>query len=52
MVPGLPVVQGVHHDVELFEPVSVVLILHDGPMQGVDGTLGSEPTRKNNKINV
>ena len=47
MVPSLPVVQGVHHDVELFEPVSVVLVLHDGPVQGVNGTLRGEPKRRN-----
>ena len=47
MVSGLSVVQGVHHDVELFEPVPVVLILHNGPVQGVNGTLRGEPMRRN-----
>ena len=53
VVPGLPVVQSVHHDVELFEPVPVVLVLHNGPVQGLNGTLGSEPTKQNNvKTNI
>ena len=50
VVPGLPVVQSVHHDVELLEPVPVVLVLHDGPVQGVNGTLRGEPMRQNKYI--
>ena len=47
VVPGLPVVQSVHHDVELLEPVSVVLVLHNGAVQGVNRALGSKPIKQN-----
>ena len=45
MVPGLSVVKSIQHDVELLEPVSVVLVLHDGAVQRLNLTLGSKPQR-------
>ena len=49
VVPGLSVVQSVQHDVELLEPISVVLASHDGAVQRLDLTLGGKPDRESLK---